>query len=83
MPLARQQDMSPIYYAYKCYTTNVLFMQHLVQPNPLQTVQAGDTQRFYFDSRGGVACIITGFFFGGGGQGGKFVPPPESGFAPP
>ncbi|CAI8052491.1 MYCBP-associated protein, partial [Geodia barretti] len=38
-----------------CGTTAIYYSwKRFVQPNPLQTVQAGDVQRFYFDTRGGV-----------------------------
>ena len=48
-----------------CGTTAVYYSwQPLVKPNPLGTVQSGEVQRFYFDSRGGK-CV------GGGGLGGR------------
>lgn len=37
---------------------SMYWLQHLPQPNPLQTVQAGDTQRFYFDTRGGLCVCV-------------------------
>ena len=56
---------STLYYR-DCYIHNraivfCVFLQLMPQPNPLQTVQAGDTQRFYFDVRGGLCTICTSF----------------------
>ena len=41
------------------YLNGVCCVQRLVQPNPLQTVQAGDVQRFYFDTRGGKLHVAN------------------------
>jgi hypothetical protein len=39
--------ISPLYCAE-------LLLQSIVKPNPLGTVQDGNRQRFYFDTRGGI-----------------------------